>query len=781
MRRSLCKAGFCLAGFCTALSIAAEISTRPTAADKLAGEALLRSARDLITASADTPARAGRLVAIVRFAERLNPGSAEPYQMLADIYRAQGDNLRAGDALEKYLTANRDDYARSIRWLDLKLANLDDADQRIAFLTSVIRDERYPPEIRSEASGLHGGILHRQGRIESARNAFNKALEYDEWNSLAHTGLLALEDSPSVVQGVRRLLGRLRNNPRAPDAAWELASLLNSRGCYEESLEIFDYAVELYSATVTKVPTLLTTQRLSAMLDAGRAQQAVDIYSSLPEETRDSSDLQGLMVEALRSLGQEEKAKQLIQSMAARYKILEAKGITDRSVQAELAWFYLVTNPDPQRAGVHARRCASETDDPVIQRIVGASELATGEVDEGIARLKPLVTKDVYAAGILSEYCFSHGEGALAREAIERGCALTRGGPAFRKLLAVARANGVTIPPLKDAPEIRQILSEFERGYMRMGRHPEEFLSVEMRPLRDRIEPGERAEIEIVLMNKGELPVSLGEGGLVDAVMSLRVSVEGDAGASFGDAQLSVWAGPRYLRPGKKLTRKVSLDEDALVRFLFDRPLEEIRLNVTGMFDPVERGKELRSSIENVNPPPVTIVRRSLLGQFDRSRPENWAKAYELALGRIVRDMRRGDLETRLIAARKITSLLAHLESAKDGKVESPEQLASVMQKPVLLSLLRAVLDDSSPVVRSEALTGLQRVRLSPGVLMLLPQSIEDRDALVRFRTAELIGVSGSSGSRIVLEHLSRDGDELVKTMAELFLTGEDRVPPEAP
>lgn len=70
----------------------------PSAADEIAVEGLIRSARQLTIAPPDTPGRAGRLVAITRFAERLHPAQAETQWLLANIYESQGKVAQAAEA-----------------------------------------------------------------------------------------------------------------------------------------------------------------------------------------------------------------------------------------------------------------------------------------------------------------------------------------------------------------------------------------------------------------------------------------------------------------------------------------------------------------------------------------------------------------------------------------------------------------------------------------------------------------------------------------------------------
>jgi hypothetical protein len=227
----------------------------------------------------------------------------------------------------------------------------------------------------------------------------------------------------------------------------------------------------------------------------------------------------------------------------------------------------------------------------------------------------------------------------------------------------------------------------------------------------------------------------------------------------------------------------VRLDVGDLADFLADRPLEELQLTVSGLLDPVQRGQDFTGAVPSVRPAGCQITRGGLLGRADLSGGKSLPLAYQRALGRIVWDLRHGELPVRMAAARRTASLLCFVERLQRQEAKLPGSLAGVVNRPVLLSILRAVLADGSPVVRAEMLASLGRVRLDAGIGMLLGEVFEDASPLVRFRAAELMGISDSSGNRAVLEQMARDPDELVALMAGAFSpagsekqTGPDRI-----
>jgi HEAT repeat protein len=99
-----------------------------------------------------------------------------------------------------------------------------------------------------------------------------------------------------------------------------------------------------------------------------------------------------------------------------------------------------------------------------------------------------------------------------------------------------------------------------------------------------------------------------------------------------------------------------------------------------------------------------------------------------------------------------------------------PDALSKAVDKPVLLSMLNAVLKDRSPVVRAQMLKDLQNARVDGSIMGLLADTLRDESPLVRFRAAELIGSSDHRGGTDVLMSLRDDPNELVAMMSAIFL-----------
>jgi len=777
----------------------ADTATRPTAEDVLAAEELRHSAAELISApaiagpnrgqsqgaaegatsrlattlEAPSPARAGRILVLAEFAARLDRRNSDTCRLLADIYESQDAPARAAAALDECVKAGCADQELLLRWLGLKLGGLDTAEQRIAFLKGLCDDEGMPPAFRAQAAAEWGGVLARQGKALPASEAFARALKLDGGNGLALGGLMSVEANPAPRRLAELLLAQLRGSPTDFPVGWELAALLDSLGLAAESLEVFDYSwtAFLMRSPQSDSPAGFVVEYCSAMLDAGRADDVVETFEPLLPHFALNADLYSLLVEAHRALGQEGKANELIQVMEAKYKLLanvsSEPGGTD---PAELAWFHLFTMSDPATAVGYANRALLKGESPVAERVLGAADLVTGAPANGVARLEKLAKHDAYAAAYLAEYCFSVGDKPAAEQALQAGAAVSRGGPAFRKLLAVAGSHGAEIPELSGAAEVRRAFEQSDRRFMQAARRPDRFVAVTIRPPAGKVHAGEPLAVRVVLANTSDIPLPLGQLGFLNADLALRATIDGAEKAEFDKLPLAVWQAGRWLDPGKSLTCEARLDAGPLGRFLAARPFETLNITVAGVLDPIGRGGGVTSALPGVSIEPVEVTREGIVVWSASAPAGSSDDAYQLALGRIVRDLRHGDLPEAVAAARRIASLLEFAGLVSRGQAKAPAQLEGRFSRPVLLSLLRAALEHHSPAVRAQMLAELGHTELDAGILMLLPASIDDPSPLVRLRAAELIGVSRSAGRQAVLGHLAQDGDSLVKRMASLFL-----------
>jgi HEAT repeat protein len=234
------------------------------------------------------------------------------------------------------------------------------------------------------------------------------------------------------------------------------------------------------------------------------------------------------------------------------------------------------------------------------------------------------------------------------------------------------------------------------------------------------------------------------------------------------------------LKPGQSLTTVVRLDVGPLARYLANRPLPRVRMEVIGTISPRETQQGIVSSLPELPTPQAVIVRRGLLGDWDGiGEPD--PQAYNRAIAEVEQSLNRGEPAERMRAARVIAGLLGWIRETESGDGRVPATLKGVVAKPQLLGLMAQAQQCPLDVVRAELATALNYANLGPGILNQLGAMIEDGSPLVRFRVAELIGASGTEGNMQMVAMYARDADAMVRLMAQAFLLDAEKLEPAAP
>jgi tetratricopeptide (TPR) repeat protein len=738
----------------------------------LAADSLRADAVGLTCSPSSTPARARRLVALSRLADRLEPGNWQVCSLLADIHLARREPAEETKALAGCLAVHTDDRVRWLRWVDGRLQTLQTAEQRVAFLRQIVADEAAVPAARSEAAAMLAAILSGQGGAAEALAAARRAVELDPYGPDGLRMLAGLEAELPSIHPVDRNLRLLRGELRAPGGAWQVALALSRSGLGKEAVPFFEHArtIERAAAPGGRLAPALLTQYCNGLLDGSEAKKVVELLETRTEDLAASADLQALNIEACRATGNTDRVDRLIKTMGGIYKDRAASGEASEAFAAEQAWFFVLTSPSPNQALIYARRAVlAKPDNAVYQRILGAAELLSGITGDGkgAKRLEKLLGSDTYAAVFLAEHHFAAGRKDEGTRAVLAAAELPRSGPALRRLAAVAAKNGVTIPPRKGRDEALKAFASFDKRYLDMLARPEKYIAVEMKLPGPVIPCGEPIRLVATIKNIGPIDVPLGRRGLLTPAASLHVRLHDTRAKEIVKIRylpLAVWPTPWYLRPGRSLQTSVRLDVAKLQRVLASRALEDVSMTVTVTLDPLADGT---SSAPSIKLPALKAVCTGLLGPMDRTRPEQWRHAYAVALGQIVADLRRGDLKRRMRAARRTGYLLEVARNIEIGQVSAPPMLAGTIDKLVILSVTRALLKDRSPAVRGQMVAALADVPLDDLTIGLLAPLIEDPSPAVRFRLTELLGVSDPAKHKTVLDVMAKDSDELVRLMAK--------------
>ncbi|MCJ7544304.1 MAG: HEAT repeat domain-containing protein, partial [Phycisphaerae bacterium] len=748
-------------------------ASQPSEADRLAADSLRHSAMSMIHARWGTRGRAGRLVALAAYAQRLLPGDLQTAWVLSSIYVSRQETAAAEEVMLLRLRAEPNDFALGTDYIRVGLAARAKPSDRQAFLQSIMDNPGWPDALRAQAAVEQGKAFMFDRANDQAVPLFTRALELDKMNADALQGLWgASETQPPVEESVRAMVAMLAGSPRAMSLLRALASSLAVIGLHEQAAPLFD---AMWDDAVTAAgggapPVDVAGQYLNALLDSGRAERAVQVFQPLREYYAQERGVMFMLIEAHRALGQTDQANQVAQQIISGIESASSGSQLSLSDAAELAWTYTVYLPKPDLALSYARQVAqTDPSSTVFERLLGAAELLSGDpalVEAGQQRLEKVRDKDPAAPALLAERYLALGDTAAASAAIAEGVRQSHSGWTYRRIRDLAAKHKLSIPPHASAEPVRQVLQQLDPRILEMGRHPEKFLYVTLRALTSPWQVGEGLQIEAVLTSTGSLPVPLWDGGLIRPTMSLEATVRGLTQERFGNLPMVIWPAPKYLPPGESVRTVVRIDVGELEYFLARSPLEDVELTVTGRLDPVQRGREIASSVPTVTVAPLVVTRRSLLGDFDRNDAAQWVSTYRYSLRVLMTDLLRGDLPRRMRAVRQLAELVTLVRDVQLFKTRLPNPLKGVVSKPVLLAMVGKVMQDPSEAVRAEMVAALGQASLDEDILKVLSPAATDSSPLVRFRLVELLSAGGEGKAQKTIDLLARDADALVRQMA---------------
>lgn len=792
--RTLCMVSVLTLG---TFASAAEEPASQDLATSLAVESLLHSAQNLYhTPSA--PARAGRLVAIANKVAAIAPDDPRALRLLSDVWQSQDKLAQAAQAARKQLEADLQNHSAGVRWIRLELARRNRAVERSEFLKGVVDTPRLPAPLRAVAAAELATLLIGQGAQADARAVLEEALELDPMNYAALVNRLDLIDEPTPADRTDTLVDLMRGNPRAWWLAEELAGVLGDVGLHREAIGYLMHAWRLRHGTEAlgeHAPPRFAAVYASALLDADMPGEVIRMFESQLKRLTvgDTGEFLSLMVEAYRAAGQDDKAQQLAaqtenlyrkqlrrNELAAEMQGQSAAGEMNASLATSLAWFYLLTGSQPEQALLYARKAGELGASGEGQSLLlAAAELVSGD-STATETLQAMASEYPLAAAMLAEHYLQAGDEAAARQALLKGFEQPRRHLGYRRLMRLAKANGYDIPPAEHAQAVREALDGLDHNVLQMGVDPGKFIEVSLRVVEPSVELASPIEVKAILSNTSRTPIPLGQWGLLDNMMALKVRINEVERLTFTSLPVAVWPAPRMLAPGQTVVTTTRLDVGPLAAYLANNPLPQLNLEVIGTLSPRETREGIVSGLPQLNVSAVALKRKGLLGTWTgggRADPD----AYNRGIADVEQFLTRGTPDQRMRAARVVAGLLGWIRETEAGDTRVPEELRRVVSKPQLLGVMAQAQQNPMPVVRAELATALNYANLGPNILNQLGAMIEDPSPLVRFRMAELIGASGTQGNTQMVKMYAQDPDPMVRLMSQAFLLDPGSLDPQAP
>lgn len=644
-----------------------------------------------------------------------------------DRYRAAeaaGDSEAMLAAIKDWRAIDQNNLFVQKRQIDLYVAGMETADERLAYLNRIVDAKSVDNEVRSHAAMNIARLLLEQSRIQQAMEMLRKSLLLDGMNIEAmrlHWQISA--DRATPAQRLDLLLAMLKANPASIDAVLLVAGELADANLVQQSLQWYGHAAGM-SRSIGGLAGMQAKDYAAELLIAGQDRSAAEITSRLLE--RAPGDPGAWFLTLLAEKGMQDRIgevrKNALIALLNRVETVRTqmgvKGATTRPLGSDDAtmpnlsgdaalvknaapeiardymesvsdviWFLLFYTDRPVDAQpmLQALAASGQADAALMSRLDGWYLLKSGKIEEARAKLAPLAEKDPLAGiGLVKIY---QKDTASATSAIDLAKKLVLRYPS-RLIGAMVRTEVGTVagdvPPDPATAPMIDALDRFPREMFKIALQPQDFLSLRLVPLQVAHDFAEPILVEVELSNAQGVPVVLGPLGIArDYWLDAQVKVVTTSlvsGAVFDKID-----GPIVLGPGKSVKWLTRLDRGPLAKMMQQTVQTPMQIQVFGLTNavPADTG---------IVPGPCGI--RGRMGRLIERRAASLVSDQAIKGANAVVDG--SDL---VLKMRLIDQLTAHLVLAADP--EGPAAVKSIEAE--LKAMLVRLGQDAAPTVHAWA------------------------------------------------------------------------------
>jgi len=340
--------------------------------------------RELASGAVDEDNSIARAMVFLNAAAKLDTRTDYLYEdllLVGSQSAGAGDYAMVSRVLVEYAdkTSNFDVVRKAVRFLLSSANSRQDRENLLLKLFADVREKN--GALASELLTEYGRLAEEKADIETARNSYEQAYYYNNYNQLAfarYDELLAKEGKalePAVYAG--HLRRAVDINPLSLDAAFAFAQYCERIGVYDVAAAAYEYTADLFEYLTPEkempasiyLPWALTsynTPRLRA--------KCLDIAARI----RRSGDIriEALAGSAAREMGNKQLSEQIFDKAARRAAEMLGSGTTAPQVTAlQLSWFHAFALAWANRA------FSTDSDSPDAKAIFAYALTMQGQFD----------------------------------------------------------------------------------------------------------------------------------------------------------------------------------------------------------------------------------------------------------------------------------------------------------------------------------------------------------------------------------------------------------------
>lgn len=744
-------------GFCTMCVVSAASAGRD--GPLTTAELLVDLARDygLSQRGQQTTADVQHVRALLQAAVRLDPHQAEAHTLLYELAMLDGDEAAAGRWLAGLLDAAPTNQGAFALWLAAGLRVQQTTEQRGAWLEAVAAQR--PPAQRAlvhvELARLALERLDKSAADDHLERAFGLEPACLEAAALVLAGLA--EDADA--ERLRATLRYVQLCPRAIEAAWQAALMLDEYGFAEPAGRLFDHVRDLHHRVAVRGAVsgrfLLDMAHNRFALDD--ADQAVELArQAMAADPQVAAEAGMYLYYLLKRGGRRADARAVGAQLAERFAALREPAEWPVNEVAQAAWFYCTITPQPQRAAMLAQAAASRAPgDPFVQRVLGWAQTLNLQTEDALRTLRPLVAEDAYAAYVVAKLLQESGDAVGALQAARAADPPPQPGPDFDLLQTLNLPIATTQPAAERYPRLAKAWAQFDQRVLEFYQDPSRFLEPRVSMLDKSPAPGQPWRATFSLANRGPFPITLGPDAMVNPVFLVSYELEGDRKRKY-PALLTVSVDhARVLRPGQTVQVERTLDVGP-PRHVSEQTPQQLQRVVLNVLLDAEKGPDgqWRASLGGQQLRPVYFNRRPAVTGRE-------------ALSALFSALAGDSQVDRVRAITVLAQLLGERQRAEFGHLNyEPQAVPAERMHAALLNLLSSAAWE----VRVRTLEALQVVGLDRQMVDAVNNCLEPPHWLVRLMAVRVLARQGASFAERARDIAGYDTDELVRAVADSYV-----------
>lgn len=580
---------------------------------------------DQISILSDTPpAGLKQSAALLDLAMEMNPNEIRFARQLTDICLRLGDRDRAIQALTAVRRIEPADQVAMIQYIDLVTSKMETAEAKIAYLTQVVDARGVAPEVQSHAAYKLVDLYYSRAQDSDAEESLKKALQLNPQNVPA----LKLKYQLAVRSGVAKdrvaaLAELMRWSPTDTEGMLALAHEADAVGNYDASGLMRLYALQVNASrgvppSIDEAINFTGTQMLSGHDDAVKG-----ILTQLIEPMKNDGRVYTLSLLYLQLTG--EQVKEDAVPMARGVYLAQLAGVSQllndpdkkempttnpavpmpnvrsdvEKIKAgdpnnlgaayavaltEQLWFDLFFKAaEVDDANIEALGQLLGADDPILVRLQGWKLLNAGKIDEALVKLEAVADRDGFARLGMIIAAANTNQADKARQEMTRLLRERPTGMIAAYTSVLAKKMAAVVDPTPEEQAIGDIIVRAQRHIGDVLSNPRAFYLLTASPDKVAYQFGEPIIAVVTLLNNGQMPITVGPGGLVEPTFVIDAQVRTTPPQVFPGTAQGMFTGVVKLKPGQKISQTVRLDRDQLFRFLqgYSTPLFPITAYVT--------------------------------------------------------------------------------------------------------------------------------------------------------------------------------------------------------